>query len=86
MMKIEFSSTAFKDYRRWQEKNPQIAERINLLLKEIIVHPKDGLGKPEPLKWDLSGWWSRRIDREHRLIYKIENEVLYVLSCRYHYW
>lgn len=84
-MKIEFTTIAFKDYERWKTKNPQIAQRINLLLKDILANPREGLGKPEPLKWDLSGYWSRRIDREHRLIYKIREDTVYVLACRYHY-
>jgi toxin YoeB len=67
-MNIGFTPEAWEDYMYWQSTNQQIVERINLLLKDTLRNPKEGIGKPEPLKWGLSGCWSRRIDREHRLI------------------
>jgi toxin YoeB len=84
-MNIGFTPEAWEDYMYWQSTNQQIVERINLLLKDTLRNPKEGIGKPEPLKWGLSGCWSRRIDREHRLVYRIREETLHVISCRYHY-
>lgn len=84
-MKIVFSQKAIEDYGYFKDQHPKIAEKIKQLLANIIESPKAGLGKPEPLKYDLSGYWSRRIDREHRLVYKITTDTLYIISCRYHY-
>lgn len=69
----------------WQQEDKKILRKINSLIKEIQRTPFKGKGKPEPLKFDLSGFWSRRIDREHRLVYKIENDEVLIFSCRYHY-
>jgi toxin YoeB len=85
-MKIEFSPIAFKDYEKWKTKKPLIAQKINLLLKDILFTPSEGRGNPEPLALELSGCWARRINREHRLIYKIKDDTVYVLACRYHNW
>lgn len=63
----------------------QILRKINGLIKDIQWHPHEGLGKPEPLKYDLAGIWSRRIDREHRLVYKVTDNEIFIYSCRYHY-
>jgi toxin YoeB len=84
-MNIGFTPEAWEDYMYWQSTNQQIVQRINLLLKDISRTPREGIGKPEPLKWGLSGCWSRRIDREHRLVYRIKDDILHVISCRYHY-
>jgi toxin YoeB len=85
MMRITFSKNAWEDYTSWQFENKKMLKKINELIKEIQGTPYEGMGNPEPLKYDLAGLWSRRIDREHRLVYKvIENEIL-IYSCRYHY-
>ena len=84
-MKITFSENAWEDYVSWQNEDKRMLKKINALIKDIQRHPYEGIGKPEPLKFDLQGFWSRRIDREHRLVYQsIENEVL-IYSCRFHY-
>ena len=84
-MKITFSKNAWDDYISWQAEDKKMLKKINELIKDILRTPFDGIGKPEPLKYDLAGFWSRRIDREHRLVYQyVEGEVL-IYSCRYHY-
>ena len=82
---ICFTEHAWNDYLFWQQNDPQKISRINELLKAITRDSFKGIGKPEPLKGNLSGWWSRRIDIEHRLVYKIENKNIIVLQCRFHY-
>ena len=88
-MKIAWASEAWADYQHWQENDPRIHERINELIVNIRETPFKGIGKPEPLKHDLAGWWSRRITGEHRLVYRVmgkgNDKKLEVLSCRYHY-
>jgi len=84
-MRIIFSRNAWEDYTSWQTEDKKIIEKINTLIKEIQRYPYKGIGKPEPLKFDLAGLWSRRIDLEHRLIYSIEGEDLLIYACRYHY-
>ncbi len=88
-MKIVFWSTAWDDYLHWQENDPKLLEKVNGLLEECRRHPFKGTGKPEPLGGNLAGWWSRRIDREHRLVYRVsgkgEAQALEVAQCRYHY-
>lgn len=88
-MKLVFTSAAWTDYIAWQQDDAVVLARINLLLGECLRHPFNGIGKPEPLKRNLSGWWSRRITSEHRLVYRVsgagEAQALEVLSCRYHY-
>ncbi|MGB5685803.1 MAG: Txe/YoeB family addiction module toxin, partial [Candidatus Electrothrix sp.] len=69
----------------WQKENKRILKKINVLIKDIQRTPQSGLGKPEPLKFDFSGFWSRRIDHEHRLVYRAEEQELHILSCRLHY-
>jgi toxin YoeB len=80
-----FSDESWNDYLYWQKIDKKVIKRINELIKDISRTPFSGLGKPEVLKFNLSGYWSRRIDGEHRLIYKIENNCIIILSCRYHY-
>lgn len=80
-----FTEDSWNDYLYWQANDKKILKRINELLKDINRTPFTGLGKPEQLKANLSGYWSRRIDSEHRLVYKIENNNIVILSCRYHY-
>ncbi len=84
-MKIVFLETGWEDYLYWQLNDKATLKKINLLIKEIERTPFLGSGKPEPLKHDLAGWWSRRINLEHRLIYKVEADAVYLLQCRYHY-
>jgi toxin YoeB len=82
---ICFTENAWEDYQYWQEQGSEKLERIHQLIKAISRDSFKGIGKPEPLKGNLSGWWSRRIDLEHRLVYKIENKNIIILQCRYHY-
>ena len=84
-MKIIFLSTGWEDYLYWQYTDKSILKKINALIKEAERMPFEGSGKPEPLKHNLAGWWSRRINLEHRLVYKVENESIVILQCRYHY-
>ena len=84
-MNIIFSKSSFEDYIQWQKTDKKIYNKVNGLIKEIIREPFKGKGKPEPLKNELSGYWSRRIDKEHRLVYKVENNNLYIIACKYHY-
>ena len=84
-MKIIFHPNAWEDYVFWQSENKQNLKKENKLIKAILREPYEGIGKPEPLKFDLSGFWSRRIDQEHRIVYRIRNDELHVLSCRHHY-
>jgi toxin YoeB len=85
MRKITFSKNAWEDYIYWQSQDKKTLKKINSLIKDIQSTPFEGIGKPETLKYDLSGMWSRRIDLEHRLIYQIEEEELKIYGCRYHY-
>lgn len=78
-------ATGWEDYLYWQAIDKKVLKKINNLIKEIIRNPFFGTGKPEPLKHDLAGWWSRRIDLEHRLDYRIEDDAVFILQCRYHY-
>ncbi len=85
MKRIIFSKNAWEDYLSWQTENKKILKKINLLIKDIQSTPYIGLGKSEPLKYDLAGLWSRHIDHEHRLVYQINGNDLLIYSCRYHY-
>ena len=84
-MKICFHSHAWADYLYWQKANPQKLKRLNELIRAIQRDPLQGIGKPEPLRGNWSGFWSRRIDREHRLVYAVENGKLLIAQCRFHY-
>ena len=88
-MKLVFWPTAWDDYIHWQGEGGKTLDRLNTLLKECMRDPFRGLGNPEPLGGNLSGWWSRRINREHRLVYRVsgkgEAQALEVAQCRYHY-
>lgn len=84
-MKLQFSDAAWLDYQRWQQVDRRKAERINVLLKAIVREPHEGIGNPEKLKFEKSGWWSRRIDLEHRLVYRVDGDVVEIASLRYHY-
>ena len=85
MRNLEFDSSGFEDLAWWVEKDRKKALKIIKLIKEIQKNPFEGIGKPEPLKHDLSGCWSRRIDREHRLVYQVSEEKIRILACRYHH-
>ena len=84
-MIIAWDESAWEDYLYWQQTDKKTLKRINTLIKDIIRQPFTGLGEPEPLKYNWSSYWSRRIDREHRLVYKIKDESLFIAQCRYHY-
>ena len=84
-MKIVFAKEAWSDYLYWQEYDKKILKRINELIKAISRDPFNGIGDPEPLKFNWSGFWSRRINREHRLVYMIDDNSILIAQCRYHY-
>lgn len=84
-MNIQFSSRGWDDYLYWQQFDKRILKKINELLKDISRNPYEGIGKPEPLKHALSGYWSRRITDEHRLVYRVEGSTVKVAQARYHY-
>jgi len=85
MKRIIFSKNAWEEYLSWQNDDRRMLKKINALIKDIQSTPYVGIGKPESLKFDLNGLWSRRIDREHRLVYQVEGNDLIIYSCRYHY-
>lgn len=84
-MMLCWASHAWEDYLYWQKVDKKILKRINTLIKDIERQPFSGLGDPEPLKHNWSGFWSRRIDREHRLVYKVAEGSIIIVQCRYHY-
>jgi toxin YoeB len=84
-MKLIFSENAWDDYLYWQQTDKKSLKRINNLITDIKRTPFEGLGKPEPLKYGLSGYWSRRINEEHRIIYKVEEDAILLAQLRYHY-
>ncbi|WP_411726091.1 Txe/YoeB family addiction module toxin [Methyloglobulus sp.] len=84
-MKISFRERAWQDYLYWQEADKQILKRINILIKDIQRNPFEGIGKPERLRHQFSGFWSRRINDEHRLVYTFVEAELIIVQCRYHY-
>ncbi len=84
-MRLVFDPNALQDLRYWIETDRKKALKIIDLIDATLRSPKEGIGKPEPLRFELAGCWSRRIDQEHRLVYSIEREALIILACRYHY-
>ena len=82
---IQWDFDAWKDYLYWQMHDKKILKRINQLVKDISRNPFEGIGKPEPLKENLAGLWSRRIDGEHRIVYAVEDNTVLIFSCRGHY-
>jgi toxin YoeB len=82
---ISFEKSAFSEYCQWAQEDKKTFNKINTLITEILRDPFRGTGKPEPLKGNLSGCWSRRIIQEHRLVYKIFSEQVIIISCKYHY-
>ena len=85
LSKISWTSAAWSDYVYWQGQDKKTLKRINTLIKDTLRNPKDGVGKPEELRESLSGFWSRRIDDTHRLVYAIEKHQIVIVACRYHY-
>ena len=84
-MKLIFAEAAWEEYLYWQANDLSRLAKINDLLKDIMRSPFKGIGKPEPLKFSLAGYWSRRIDHENRLVYKVERDSLYIIQCKLHY-
>ena len=84
-MRLEFKPQAFEDLQYWVTYHPKTAKRVLRMIEESQKTPFAGIGKPEPLKNTLSGWWSKRIDAEHRLVYKVENDCLLIAQARGHY-
>ena len=84
-MLITFTQNAWEDYVYWQSIDKRALKKINELLKDIQRNPFSGIGKPEALKFDLAGYWSRRIDQEHRLVYQVKEHSILIYACRYHY-
>lgn len=84
-MELNFMSQAWEDYLYWQATDKKTLKRLNELIRQCQRTPDEGHGKPEALKGNLSGWWSRRINHRDRLVYRVEEETLYILQCRYHY-
>lgn len=82
---IQWDLDAWEDYLYWQSQDKKNLKRINKLLKDISRNPFEGIGKPEPLQENLTGFWSRRIDEEHRLVYAVEDERVIIFACRGHY-
>ncbi len=85
MRKLAWGSKAWQDYLYWQVQDKKTVKRINRLIQDTLSDPFEGIGKPEPLKENLSGFWSRRIDETNRLVYVVDDNYLTIISCRYHY-
>lgn len=85
MKTINWHVTAWEDYLYWQKNDKRMTKRINALIKDMLRNPFDGIGKPEPLKHQWAGFWSRRINEEHRLVYAVQEGILVIAQCRYHY-
>jgi toxin YoeB len=84
-MRLSFAADGWDDYVYWRGADRPTLKRINRLIQDILRNPTSGIGKPEPLKWDLAGAWSRRINDEHRLVYLVEDDEIVILAARYHY-
>ena len=84
-MKLLWEDRAWSDYLYWQTQDKKTLKRINALIKDILRSPYQGIGKPEPLRGNLSGWWSRRIDETNRIVYYEKGDVIYIISCLGHY-
>ena len=83
--RLLWTAAAWSDYVWWQGQDRRTLKRINLILQDTLRHPFDGVGKPEPLRGNLAGFWSRRIDDTHRLVYTVEGDALAIVACRYRY-
>ena len=84
-MNLTFTPSAWDDYQWFQQHDRKLLKRINQLIEDVLRSPFEGIGKPEPLKGDLSGYWSRRINDEHRLVYTTRSDQVIIIACRYHY-
>lgn len=84
-MKVVFSAHAWEEYVGWQKTHPKLVQRVNALIREIQRSPFEGIGKPEPLRHALAGYWSRRVTDEHRLVYKVTGDAVLIAQVRYHY-
>ncbi len=84
-MKLSWADNAWEDYLYWQQTDKKILKRINRIIKDIQRKPFEGIGDPEPLRFTWSGYWSRRINKEHRFVYKVKDNELLVAQCRFHY-
>ena len=84
-MNLTFTDDSWKEYLDWQTTDKKVLKRINTLIKEIKRDPFNGIGKPEALKYELQGCWSRRITEEHRLVYEVTESYIIIISCKYHY-
>lgn len=84
-MILSWTQDAWEDYEYWQKTSKEKVKQISKLIKTIKRDPFEGIGKPEPLKHDLAGYWSRRIDQEHRLVYEVQDDAIIIVQCRYHY-
>lgn len=84
-MILSWTDISWEDYLYWQSIDKKMVKRINTLIKDIKRHPFEGIGNPEPLRHNWSGYWSRRMNREHRLIYKVTEDTIFIAQCRYHY-
>ncbi|APG24352.1 Txe/YoeB family addiction module toxin [Syntrophotalea acetylenica] len=84
-MKLVFSENAWDDYQYWLRTDKKLLKRLNSLIRDIQRSPYEGIGKPEPLKHGLSGYWSRRITDEHRIVYKVDDDAIFIAQARYHY-
>jgi toxin YoeB len=84
-MRLVFTPTAWNDYLWFQNHDRKLLKRINQLIQDVVRSPFQGIGKPEPLKGELAGYWSRRIDDEHRLVYSVTQTEIVIVGCRYHY-
>jgi toxin YoeB len=85
MRNFLFSPEAFEQYNEWQAENKQVFNKLKKLIQEAAKTPYEGTGKPEPLKYDYAGCWSRRITDEHRLVYKVKEDLIEIVSCKFHY-
>lgn len=85
MINLVFLPEAWEDYLYWQTQDKKTLKRVNLLIQDIVRNGYEGIGKPEPLKENLSGWWSRRIDEANRIVYRVEDDKLVIAACRTHY-
>lgn len=85
MRKLVWDESAWENYLYWQMQDKKTLKRINRLIRDTLASPFEGIGKPEPLKENLSGYWSRRIDSTNRLVYKVTDDFIIIVSCRYHY-
>ncbi|WP_201604743.1 Txe/YoeB family addiction module toxin [Psychrobacter immobilis] len=84
-MILSWTQDAWEDYEYWQKTSKEKVKQISKLIKALKRDPFEGIGKPEPLKHDLAGYWSRRIDQEHRLVYEVQDDAIIIVQCRYHY-